>query len=234
MPAILPSSRRATISASWSSNARSGAGASGRPVRRRLTAASWSTPRARRFSSTPARSSAGVCARKPATVVVATRADLRHQGQVGRVRVQGLADQLVGDVGPVVLRRVDVVDPELDGAAQHRQGRGAILRRPHDPRAGELHRAEADPANCEPTERVGAGRGGVQRHDWRLLVERRALSRAQALGRRFRASRPCGSSRSPSSGSRPRSSRTGGSCSGRVCRCRTPVRRRRPPAARRS
>jgi hypothetical protein len=53
--------------------------------------------------------------REPATGAVPPRADLRHQGQVGRVGVQGLMDQVIGHVGPVVLRRVNVVDPELDG-----------------------------------------------------------------------------------------------------------------------
>jgi hypothetical protein len=54
---------------------------------------------------------------QPAAALVAPRADLGHQAQRLRVRVQGLADQRVDDVGPVVLRRVDVVDAELDSAA---------------------------------------------------------------------------------------------------------------------
>ena len=36
--------------------------------------------------------------------------------------MQGLADQVVDDVRAVVLRGVDVVDAELDRAAQHARG----------------------------------------------------------------------------------------------------------------
>ena len=66
----------------------------------------------RRLSSTPARSSAGRLRRVPAA--------LRRRGaaptfdtssEVVGVRVQRLVDQLVGHVGPVVLRGVDVVRP---------------------------------------------------------------------------------------------------------------------------
>ena len=64
------------------------------------------------------------------------------------------ADELVGDVGPVVLRRVDVVDAQLDGPAQHRQGRVAVPRWAEHARAGQLHRAEADPRHREPAQRV--------------------------------------------------------------------------------
>lgn len=47
-------------------------------------------------------------------------------------------------VGAVELRGVDVVDAELHGALEHGPGGVAVLGRPEDAGAGELHRAEAD------------------------------------------------------------------------------------------
>ena len=64
-----------------------------------------------------------------------------------------VADELVGDVGPVVLGRVDVVDAELDGAAQDGDRRGAVARRPEDARARELHGAEAHAVDGAPSRR---------------------------------------------------------------------------------
>ena len=61
--------------------------------------------------------------------------------------MERLANQVVDDVWPVVLRRVDVVDAELDRAAQDRAGTVGIPWRSEDARAGELHGAEADPAH---------------------------------------------------------------------------------------
>ena len=83
---------------------------------------------------------------QPAALLVAARADLRHEAQAVGVGVQRLADELVDDVRPVVLRRVDVVDAELDGAAQDGERGVAVARRAEDAGAGELHRAESDPA----------------------------------------------------------------------------------------
>ena len=58
--------------------------------------------------------------------------------------MQRLADQLIGDVGAVVLRGIDVVDAEFDGAPQHRHRLLVIVRRPEHTGAGQLHGAEAD------------------------------------------------------------------------------------------
>ena len=52
--------------------------------------------------------------RQPAPGVVAPRADLGDEREVVRVRVQRLPDQVVDDLRPVVLRRVDVVDAEFE------------------------------------------------------------------------------------------------------------------------
>ena len=52
--------------------------------------------------------------------VVTAGADLAHQRQSFGVGEQRLSDQLVGHAGPVELCGVDVVDPGVDGRAQHR------------------------------------------------------------------------------------------------------------------
>ena len=61
--------------------------------------------------------------------------------------MERLANEVVDDVWAIVLRRVDVVDAELDRAAQDRAGTVGIAWRSEDARAGELHGAEADPAH---------------------------------------------------------------------------------------
>src|SRR4029079_16123598 len=64
--------------------------------------------------------------------------------EVRGIRVERLANELVDGVGAVVLGGVDVIDAELDRAAQDGAGGGGGARRPEDARARELHRAEAD------------------------------------------------------------------------------------------
>ena len=84
----------------------------------------------------PLRSSSGSLSGQPGPRSVAACADLADQGEVVRVGVQRLADERVGDVGPVELRGVDVVDAELDGAAQHGERLVAVTRRPETPGPG--------------------------------------------------------------------------------------------------
>ena len=94
--------------------------------------------------------------RVPPAGVVADRPDLGHDDEVVGVRVQGLADQLVGDVRPVVLGRVDVVDAGLDGPAQHGDRFVVVARRAQHAGTGQLHRAEADAPDgsaCDPERR---------------------------------------------------------------------------------
>jgi hypothetical protein len=89
------------------------------------------------------------------TSTIPTGADLRHDPQAGRVRVQRVSDQLVDDVGSVELRRVDVVDAELDGAAEHSSCGASVRRRSEDAGAGQLHRAEPHPVDGVRTEASG-------------------------------------------------------------------------------
>ena len=98
----------------------------------------------------------GLGAGQPGAGVVAGRADLGDEAQALGVGVQRLADQVVDDVGAVELRGVDVVDAELDGAAQHGARRVGVGRRPEDAGTGELHGAEAD-----AVDRLVAEEGGV-------------------------------------------------------------------------
>src|SRR6266436_4785672 len=76
------------------------------------------------------------------------------------VREERLPDDLVGDVRAVGVGRVDVVDAQIDRGPQHLDRGGAVARRPEDARAGELHRAVADPVEVEVPDPVRAGLGG--------------------------------------------------------------------------
>ena len=69
---------------------------------------------------------AGQCFRRdgrvPRAVLAAPGADLGDDHEVVRIGMQRLADDLVGDMGTVEVAGVDMVDPHLDGLAQHGQG----------------------------------------------------------------------------------------------------------------
>ena len=157
MPAILPSSRSATISASWSSN-----GTGSMPSGQLVVGHPAQVDRAELLDAERAEVVLDAGAQlgrlsAPAASRPGRRdgADLGDQHQVVGVRVQGLADQRVGDVGAVVLRGVDVVDAELDGPAEHGDRRVVVARRPEDAGAGELHGAEADASDGGRTEMKG-------------------------------------------------------------------------------
>jgi len=62
--------------------------------------------------------------------------DLAHQREVGGVGVKRLADQFVGDVWPVELRGVDVVDAQLNCAFEDGQRLVTVPRRPEHAGAG--------------------------------------------------------------------------------------------------
>jgi len=77
--------------------------------------------------------------------------------------VQRLADELVDDVGTVELRGVDVIDAELDRAAQDGDRRCAVRRRSENTRARQLHGAESDAVDRVRPEASGLG-DGRRRH----------------------------------------------------------------------
>jgi hypothetical protein len=93
-----------------------------------------------------------VLRRQHSSTAVATGTDLRHQPQALRVRVQRVADELVDDVRPVVLRGVDVVDAELDRPPQHGPRRFRIGRRAEHAGARQLHGTEPDAVDRVRTE----------------------------------------------------------------------------------
>ena len=101
---------------------------------------------------------------QPAAGRVAACADLAHQREGARVGVQGLADELVGNVRPVVLRGIDMVHAQFHRTPQHRQGPGTVTRRAETPDRATASRQ----SRCEIP---GKGRAGSVA--WADLKERR-------------------------------------------------------------
>ena len=61
--------------------------------------------------------------------------------------MQRLGDETLGNFGPVGVGGVDKIDSQLDCAPQDSDRLGMVGRFSPDASAGELHRAEAEPAN---------------------------------------------------------------------------------------
>ncbi len=99
--------------------------------------------------------------RVPGGVVAAHRTHLGDDHQIGRVGAERLADDLVGDVRPVEVTGVDVVDPVRRRFAQHGERGLAILRRTEHARPGQLHRPVAEAVHGAVAEAEGAGGGDV-------------------------------------------------------------------------
>ncbi len=78
----------------------------------------------------------GLLRGQPRSSVVALGADLAHQRQISGVGVQRFADQLIGHIRSVELRRVDVVDAQLDCAPQYGERLVVVARRAEDTRPG--------------------------------------------------------------------------------------------------
>ena len=97
---------------------------------RRLTAASRSAPSVAQVLLDVGAQFVGLLGGQSSRPVSSRRAaDLADQREVVRIGVQRLADQLVGHVGPVELRGVDVVDAQLDCAPQHGDRLVVVARR---------------------------------------------------------------------------------------------------------
>ena len=96
----------------------------------------------------------------PAPGARAREAALGRDHEVGRIRVQGLGDQPLARLGAVGVRGVDEVHVELHDAAQQRDRAVAILRLSPDARAGDPHRAEAQPAHGHVAAERQLARGG--------------------------------------------------------------------------
>jgi hypothetical protein len=95
--------------------------------------------------------------RNPRAILAASGADLGDDDEIVWIRVQRLANDLVGDVRSVKVAGVDVVHAVRDGLAQHGERRTAILRRSEHARPGELHGAVADALHAAAAEGESAG-----------------------------------------------------------------------------
>ena len=76
--------------------------------------------------------------------LVPAGSDFAHEHQVGRIWVQRAVDQLVGDIGAVILRGVDVIDAKFRRAAEDLQRLITIFGWSEHATARELHSAETD------------------------------------------------------------------------------------------
>ena len=154
--------RWSSTSVSNGSASEPGWGPSASPSRR-LTRSSTSRPRFSRFSWTARRRSSGSRAGGQPPCWSRVGADLGHDVQRFGVGVQRFTDQLVGDVWPVGVAGVDVGDAEVDGLAQDGERAVVVGGRPHDPGAGELHGAVAEPGDGQVAQRPGAAGKGTWR-----------------------------------------------------------------------
>ncbi len=75
----------------------------------------------------------------PMALIVSCRTNLRHNYQIVRIGIKRLQHQLIGDVGSVELRRVDVVHPCVYRTTKYSQRNVSILRRTEHIRTGKLH-----------------------------------------------------------------------------------------------
>ena len=107
--------------------------------------------------------------------------------------MQRLGDQLLAYLRAVGLGRIDQIDAELDGAAEHGQRLFAIARRSEDAVAGDPHRAEAEAVDREIAadgERAASrGRNNLShvKAPLRLTVQCRCRSYDSEHGRAERA-----------------------------------------------
>ena len=97
--------------------------------------------------------------RKPGGVGAADRADLGDDGEPRRIGMERLGDDLIGDVRPVEVAGVDMVDAAFDRLAQDRHRFGAVLRRSEYAGACELHGAVAHAMDGAAAEAEGGRRG---------------------------------------------------------------------------
>ena len=102
----------------------------------------------------------GAAVRVPLAGAWAYQPALGGDDEVVGVRVEGLGDEVLADLGAVGVRRVDEVDAELDGPAQDGDGSVVVFGRSPDAGAGDAHGSEAEASHRAVAECDGAG-GGV-------------------------------------------------------------------------
>ncbi len=110
----------------------------------------------------------------PASLIIAPRADLGDERQVGRIGRERLTDQTIGDVGAVKIAGVDMVDTQSDRLAERGAGFFGIFRLAEDMRPRKLHGAVAHAVdgNCGAGKSEAAGcRGGDVMCHVKLLAD---------------------------------------------------------------
>src|SRR5580692_8669776 len=95
--------------------------------------------------------------RNPRSIGAAPGANFCDDGEIVRVGVKRLADDLVGDVRPVEIAGIDVVLALRYGLAQDGHRRAAILGRAENARPGKLHGAITQAINGAVAESESAG-----------------------------------------------------------------------------
>src|SRR5260370_27743293 len=75
------------------------------------------------------------------------KAGFGRDQKIGRIWMQRLRDETLGNYGPVRVGSVDQIDSQLDCTPQDSDCLGMIGRFPPDAGTSQLHRAEPEPAN---------------------------------------------------------------------------------------
>ncbi len=125
-------------------------------ITRKFTTSSVSRPRLAEIILDTAREIAGLECRFHEPSSPRTAPTLVTIIRSSRIGVSASPNDLVGDVGPSEIARVDVVDAARDGFAQHRKRGIPVLRRTEHAGPGKLHRASSP---CGP--RCGLASGKV-------------------------------------------------------------------------
>src|SRR6266446_1151747 len=76
------------------------------------------------------------------------KAGFGRDQKIGRIWMQRLGDETLGNYGPVGVGSVDEIDSQFHCTSQNVDRLGMIGRFSPNARAGELHRAEAESANA--------------------------------------------------------------------------------------
>ena len=106
----------------------------------------------------------GPAVARPLARAAARQAALRGDDQAVGVRIQRVVDELLAEVRPVAVGRVDEVHAERDHAAQHVEHRVAVLRRAPHAGADDAHRAEAEAMDLEVVADLQAAARGDPAH----------------------------------------------------------------------
>src|SRR5437868_11638387 len=89
----------------------------------------------------------GAAIRNPSVWAGPLKARFGRNQKIGRIRMERLGEETLGNFGPVGVGGVDEIDSQLDRALQDGNCLGMVGRFSPDAGAGESHRAETEPAN---------------------------------------------------------------------------------------